>query len=390
LSKAITSSTYTNQFWLLCLSSVLFFASFNMLIPELPGYLTSLGGAEYKGLIISLFTLTAMLSRPFSGKLADKIGRVPVMMFGAAVCFVCSLFYPIASTVFGFLLLRLVHGFSTGFTPTGAAAYLSDIIPITKRGEAMGIVGTAGTLGMAGGPAIGGALANNFGLDAMFYCSSGFALISIIIVMNIKETLAVKQNFSMAVFQIKRADIFEPRVLAPCLVMALTAYAYGAMFTIIPDFGAFVGIKNKGLLFTFLTVASLVIRLLAGKASDRYGRVTVLKLSTLLMMVSMVVVGFAEDATVLIIGVSLYGLAQGSTSPTLLAWATDLSDEQHRGRGIGSLYIFMEFGIGMGALLSGFIYGNQSSHFFITFITCGALSLLAFVYLMTKHSPSTH
>jgi MFS family permease len=361
-----------------------------MLIPELPGYLTSLGGAEYKGLIISLFTLTAMLSRPFSGKLADKIGRVPVMMFGAAVCFICSLFYPFASTVFGFLLLRLVHGFSTGFTPTGAAAYLSDIIPVAKRGEAMGIVGTAGTLGMAGGPAIGGALANNFGLDVMFYCSSGLALISIFIVMSIKETLAAKQNFSIAVFRINRKDIFEPRVLAPCLVMALTAYAYGAVFTVIPDFGAFVGIKNKGLLFTFLTVASLLVRLLAGKASDRYGRVPVLKLSTLLMMASMVVVGFAQDATVLIIGVSLYGLAQGSTSPTLLAWATDLSDEQHRGRGVGSLYIFMEFGIGIGALLSGFIYGNQSSHFFTTFITCAALSLLAFVYLMTKHSHSTH
>jgi len=360
-----------------------------MLIPELPDHLTSLGGAEYKGLIISLFTVTAMLSRPFSGKLADKIGRVPVMMFGAFVCFICSLFYPVASTVFGFLLLRLVHGFSTGFTPTGAAAYLSDIIPVSKRGEAMGIVGTAGTLGMAGGPAIGGALANNFGLDAMFYCSSGFAFVAIMIVMSIKETLAVKQNFSLEALKVKKVDIFEPLVLAPCLVMALTAYAYGAMFTVIPDFGAFVGIKNKGLLFTYLTVASLLVRLFAGKASDRYGRVPVLKLSTLLMMISMVIVGFAKDATALIIGVSLYGLAQGSTSPTLLAWATDLSDEKHKGRGIGSLYIFMEFGIGLGALLSGFIYGNQSSHFFITFITCGVLSLLALVYLMTKHSSST-
>jgi len=361
-----------------------------MLIPELPDYLTSLGGADYKGLIISLFTLTAMLSRPFSGKLADKLGRIPVMMFGAGVCFICSLIYPVATTVFGFLTLRLIHGFSTGFTPTGAAAYLSDIIPVNKRGEAMGIVGTAGTLGMAGGPAIGGAIANNFGLDAMFYCSSGFALIAVIIVISIKETITAKQKFSASLFKIKTGDIFEPRVLAPCLIMVLTAYAYGAMFTVIPDFGSFVGIKNKGLLFTFLTVASLLVRLLAGKASDRFGRVPVLKLSTLLMMSSMIVVGFASDATLLIIGVSLYGLAQGTTSPTLLAWATDLSDEQHRGRGIASLYIFMEFGIGMGALLSGLIYGNQSSHFFITFITCAALSLLAFVYLMTKHSHSTH
>ena len=357
-----------------------------MLIPELPSYLTSLGGAEYKGLIISLFTVTAMLSRPFSGKLADKLGRIPVIIFGAAVCFICSLFYPIITTVSGFLLLRLVHGFSTGFTPTGAAAYLSDIIPIHKRGEAMGIVGTAGTLGMAGGPAIGGAVANAFGLDAMFYCSSAFALISIIIVLSIKETLKVKQGFSMSVFKIKRADIFEPRVLGPCVVMALTAYSYGALFTVIPDFGEYVGIRNKGLLFTFLTVASLLVRLLAGKASDRYGRVPILRISVFLMIASMILVGLAKDATTLIIGITLYGLAQGSTSPTLLAWATDLSDENHKGRGIASFYIFMEFGIGVGALLSGFIYGNQSSHFFLTFITCAGLNSIAFMYLLARHS----
>src|SRR5687767_15982473 len=96
---------YGLQFWLLCLSSFLFFASFNMIIPELPSYLTSLGGAEYKGLIISLFTLTALVSRPFSGKLADKIGRVPVMVCGPIVCVICSAVYPLVSSVGGFLLL---------------------------------------------------------------------------------------------------------------------------------------------------------------------------------------------------------------------------------------------------------------------------------------------
>src|SRR6185369_4005720 len=120
---------YSSQFWLLCVSALLFFASFNMIIPELPEFLTKLGGADYKGLIISLFTLTAMISRPFSGKLADTIGRVPVMIIGAAVCFVCSLFYPIIATLSGFFILRLVHGFSTGFSPTGSTAFLADIIP---------------------------------------------------------------------------------------------------------------------------------------------------------------------------------------------------------------------------------------------------------------------
>jgi len=84
------------------------------------------------------------------------------------------------------------------------------------------------------------------------------------------------------------------------------------------------------------------------------------------------------------IGVSVYGLAQGSTSPTLLAWATDLSDDRFKGRGIASLYIFMELGIGLGAFLSGLLYANDPSRFFITFLISGLLSLVAFMYLLMK------
>ncbi len=355
-----------------------------MIIPELPEYLTQLGGAEHKGLIISLFTITAMISRPFSGKLADKVGRVPVIIFGAVVCLICSLFYPIITSLTGFFLLRLVHGFSTGFTPTGTTAYLSDIIPAHRRGEAMGLLGTAGAVGMAAGPALGGLLANQFGLDVMFYGSSLLALVSIAILLRTKETLKTKEKFSFSYLKVKKEDIFEPLVLAPCLVMVLSAFAYGTMFTVIPDFGQFLGIKNKGLLFTYITVASLIVRLLAGKASDRYGRVPVLRVSTLLIGTSMVVIGTATSSGQLILGVTLYGFAQGSTSPTLLAWATDLSDNRFKGRGIASLYIFMELGIGLGAFLSGLFYANDPSRFFNTFLVSALLAAFAFMYLVIK------
>jgi len=355
-----------------------------MIIPELPEFLTKLGGADYKGLIISLFTLTAMLSRPFSGKLADRLGRKPVIIFGGVVCLICSLFYPWLSSLFGFFLLRFFHGFSTGFSPTGVSAYVSDVIPADRRGEAMGFIGTAGAIGMASGPAIGGAVANQFGLDWMFYLSSFFAFVSIAITLGLKETLKERHEVSFALFKLKKEDLFEPLVIAPCLVMLLAAYAYGAVYTLLPDFGQHLGIHNKGVLFTFLTVASLLVRLIAGKASDIFGRVPVLKVTIFLIVVSMAIIGLADKSWMLIVGVSIYGLAQGATSPTLLAWATDLSSDEHRGRGIASLYISMEMGIGLGALLSGWVYGNSPSNFFYCFTICSTLSLFAFVYLLSK------
>ena len=377
-------SIYTRQFWLLCTSSMLFFGSFSMIIPELPSFLTRLGGAEHKGLIIALFTITALISRPFSGKLSDTVGRVPVMIFGALVCFLCSLMYPILTTVSGFLLLRLVHGFSTGFTPTGQTAYLSDIIPAEKRGEAVGLLGTAGTLGMALGPAVGGSVANSYGLSFMFYSSSLCGLISIFILMRMKETLKEKRKFSVSAIRISRKDLFEPKVLIPSFIMALIAYAYGTLFTVIADFGSFLGIENKGLLFSYLTGALLIIRLLAGRASDKYGRVPVLKISIFFLTVSLIIIGVAKAPLVLISGCVLYGLAHGATSPTLLAWATDLSDEEHKGRGIGSLYISMEFGIGIGAFTSGLLYANTNANLFLVFISAAALSFIGFLYLVVN------
>lgn len=360
-----------------------------MIIPKLPAYLTALGGAEHKGLIISLFTITALLSRPFSGKIADKVGRIPAMVIGTSVCVVLSLLYPIITSVAGFLLLRLVHGFSTGFTPTGLTAYLSDIIPANKRGEAMGLLGTAGTVGMAGGLAFGPFVANNFGLNAMFYTSSGFAILSIAVLFGVKETLTNAEGFSHRVFKIHKRDLFEPRVLVACVVMLLTTYSYGAVFTVIPDFCTHVGVKNEGLPFMFLTISSLSVRLIAGRASDTYGRRNVLLVSTALASIAMVFLGFGNSPSDLMIAMTLYGLAHGITSPTLFAWATDLSDERYKGRGISSLYIFMEMGIGVGAFSSGLVFGNDPSKFLLTFILCSVLAAVSFLYLLifgNKHA----
>jgi len=376
---------YTPQFWLLCASSLLFFASFNMLLPELSGYLERLGGGEYKGLIIALFTLTAMISRPFSGKLADRIGRVPVIMVGSIVCLVCSLIYPAVTTVAAFMLLRFVHGFSTGFTPTGTAAYMSDVIPAARRGEAMGMLGMFGSLGMAAGPAVGGMLANRAGLEFVFYCASACGLISILFLLGIRETLHARERFRLSMLKVNKEDLFEPRVLAPCIVMVCLGFSYGTVFTLIPDFGEEVAIRNKGLLFTYMTVAALAIRLIGGRASDRFGRKPVLRVCSLFVAVAMITIATAHTPLQLIIGMSLYGLAHGTTSPTLIAWATDLSDPLRKGRGVASVYIFMEMGIGLGALTSGFIYGDDPGNFLYAFSLCASLAAIAFSYLILYH-----
>ncbi|RAU82208.1 MFS transporter [Pontibacter arcticus] len=375
---------YGIQFGLLCLSYFLFFASFNMIIPELPDYLSSLGGADYKGLIIALFTLTAGLSRPFSGQLADKLGRIPVMVVGGAVCVLAGFIYPITGSVAAFLLLRLLHGFSTGFTPTGTSAYVADIIPLDRRGEAVGMLGLAGSLGMAAGPAVGGAIANHFSLNAMFYTSSLFAFLSVAVVARMRETVTEPQRFRMGLLKLSGKDIFEPRVLAPSIVMFFTVISFGGILTVVPDFSEYLGIKNKGLFFTSYTLASLAIRFMAGRVSDKYGRVNVLRVSAVVLIISMVWMGLCTSATDLLIAAALFGIASGMSSPTVFAWTIDLSHEAHRGRAMATMYIAMEAGIGLGALSSGWLYNNKPENFILVFWVGAACALVSLLYLLFK------
>lgn len=382
MQKSILPSFFTIDFFLLCLSSFLFFSSFNMIIPELPNYLSSLGGEDYKGLIISLFTLSAGLSRPFSGKLADKIGRIPVMIVGAVVCFVVSLLYPVLSFVGGFLLLRFVHGFSAGFTPTGTSAYVADIVPFFQRGEAMGIQSLFGSLGMAAGPALGGWLATFWPLNYIFYTSAAIAIFSILILVRLKETLEQPEQMSFSLLKLKKNEIIEKRVLIPSTILFLSVFSFGVVLTIIPDLSNHLGIENKGLFFAIFTLSSLGIRLIAGKASDRYGRVPVLRAASIMMILAMLAIAFAENKWMLFGAGVLFGSAVGMNSPTTAAWVIDLSLDAFRGRALATMYIFLEAGIGIGAIVSGFLYANKAENFSLVFLVSAAMAASALVFLL--------
>ncbi|MGO1786371.1 MAG: MFS transporter [Sphingobacterium sp.] len=381
-TKKVSEQLYTLPFGLLCLSSLLFSASFNMMIPELPNYLTSLGGGAHKGLIIALFTLTAGISRPFSGKLTDRWGRVPVMAIGSIVCVICGFLYPLLTTISGFFLLRLVHGFSTGFKPTATSAYIADIIPSNRWGEALGMHGLCFSIGGAIGPAIGSYIALVSDLTTMFYSSSVFAFLSIIIVLNMKETLKERQPFSTKMLKVSRREIIEVRVIPAAVVTLLSYTAYGAILTLIPDWSEHLGIRNKGLFFTAYTLASIAIRLVSGKVADRYGRISVMTAGLAVITLSMLFLGFGDSVSSLVIGACIYGVGTGIFSPAVNAWTIDLSLPQYRGKAIATMYIALEAGIGGGALFAGYIYHDHIFRIPYIFFGIALIILVAFLYIL--------
>ncbi|MDM1042007.1 MULTISPECIES: MFS transporter [Empedobacter] len=388
--KLNSDPVYNLHFILMCLSSLLFSASFNMMIPELPAYLSSMGGAEYKGFIIALFTLTAGISRPFSGKLTDKVGRVPIMAVGSIVCFVCGILYPVLTTVSGFLFLRLVHGFSTGFKPTATAAYIADIIPRERWGEALGLHGICFSIGMAIGPALGSTITLYSSINVMFFTSSFFALLSILILFNMKETLRNKQKFSFGLLKISKQDVFAKEALPAALITFLSYVAYGSILTLIPDWTEHLGFQNKGVFFIVFTISSMMVRFFAGKISDQKGRVLVIKLGLVLLIVALVLLASIDAKIGLILGGLMYGISTGILSPALNAWTIDFSKPDERGKAMATMYIAMEAGIGLGALCAGWYFQDYLDRIPMVIYVSAFICLLGTIYMLKfKNKPQT-
>ena len=346
-------------------------ASFGMIMPELPGYLDLMGAGHLLGYIIGLFTLGALMSRFFSGKIADRAGRKIVMVFGTSVTAIAGFLYVMLGAVSDystgmlgvwlFLALRFFHGLSTGFRPIGSSALLTDIVPHDRRGEALGFLGVAGNAGMAGGPAIGSYLAVEWGYDSMFLASSFLGILSLLFTLKLPETLPNSRKVIWSDLNVFKGKNFDIAAWPAALSLLPVALSFGVFLTITPNFVDDLGYKYKGVFNTIIVVASILMRLFAGKASDKYGRKPLLAIGGLFLFVGMGILSIATTQLEAAVGGIVYGLSIGINMPTVFAWTTDLSPKEKIALGIGTTLVALEIGIGLGAFVSGSMFASDPS-----------------------------
>jgi MFS family permease len=373
---------YGKNFWILCYSMFLFMTSFNLIIPELNGFITRLDGQDYKGLIIILFTVTAAISRPFSGKLSDTIGRKKVMIIGVLISILACALYPFSSLLSIFLCLRLLHGFCAGFFPTGATALLTDILPKDHRGKGMGVWGMFISLGIGIGQGTGSLISDTYGTDNLFFIASITALISGILLHNVKETLSNAESFKLEHLKITIDDVFEPSVQPAGIVMFLSATCSGIIFVVTPDISTYLNTGNKGWFFIFYVLTTIFIRLFFGSLSDKIGRVKTLTIGMFFLCISMIMLSFSKDIVMYSVSSIVFGIATGISSPTLFAWTADLSHPERIGIGTGTMFISLELGIMAGAASTLLTFDNSMKSIGNVFVVGVLFSAAAFLYLI--------
>lgn len=140
---------YSLPFYLACLSSFLQSSSSSLLLTPLPLYVEQLGGGPAEvGLSGAVFALSAISFRPLMGRLADTRGRKAALLIGTTMFVLGPLGYAMSTSIPVFLVARALQGIGIAAYSSAFGAFIADITPPSRWGEALGLAGTAGALSM--------------------------------------------------------------------------------------------------------------------------------------------------------------------------------------------------------------------------------------------------
>ena len=334
----------------------LFFA-FYVLTPLLPLYLSEHFGAtkDVIGLVLSGYTVTALLFRPFSGYVVDSFSRKKVLMlcFGTFSIFFAG--YLAASTLLLFMVVRTLHGGPFGALTVANSTVAIDVLPSSRRTEGIGYYGLSNNLAMAIAPTIGiflYKLTNSF--EALFW----LALIVACLGWLVDSTV----NLRVPVPVIRRNKLSWDRFfLVKGWLLGLNMVAFGFSFGVLSNYLAIYGKEvlgitgGTGTYFMLCSVGLILSRLQGGKAL-RQGRLTHNAAEGMVISFVGYTIFIAAPGWLGYYGSALLiGLCNGHMWPAFQNMTISVASNDQRGTANSTILISWDIGMGLGILVGGIV-----------------------------------
>jgi len=355
---------WTSSFISACIGNFLLFFAFYLLVPILPLYLIE----EFHtsklmvGVILSSYTLAALLIRPVSGFILDMFYRKPIYL-GAYLLFVISFVgYPLANLVSTFLLIRVLHGFTFGFVTTAGNSFIIDIMPASRRGEGLGYFGISNTLSMAVGPMASLYMHDYYSFDIIFYTAIASGFLGLLFALQIKSTNTVDRTVKQPM-AFDRFFLFKGFKAGLCLL--LMGIPYGMLVTYIAIYGKELGIHSGvGVFFTLMAIGLIASRVFAGKLVDKGKLVQVVNSGTLVCLLTMLALAGLNQLDSeynLLIVLSFYtislllGVGYGLLFPAYNTLFVNLAPNNRRATASSTYMTSWDIGIGIGLISGGWL-----------------------------------
>ncbi len=352
-----------------------FWAGLAGLLPTLPLFIETLGGSGQQiGIVMASFAIGLLAARPYLARLADQRGRKVVLLVGMGAIAIAPFGYllvqflprwtvplslagqPITldTSILAMVAVRAFHGLSIAAFVVAYSALVLDLAPPAQRGELIGYMTLVNPIGLALGPALGGFLYEATGFTTAFLAMGLLGIVGLGLVMYLHEP-----------YQPRRAEgdgakefwgqLWSGRVRTPAAILLLVGLAFGTLSTFVPLYVREAGLAlNVGLIYSASALASFMSRLVAGRASDRYGRGRFITASLLVYSLAMGMFWLARSAPMFLLAGLVQGFAGGTLIPMIAALMGDRSTPSDRGRTFGLAMV----GFDVGIALAGPIFGT--------------------------------
>lgn len=361
---------------------------FSIVMPVIPFLGLSLGlNAFQVGLIISIFSVCQLFASPITGKLSDRFGRKPILIFSQLSTLAGFLLLGMAINVWILIAARLVDGL-LGSNMTVSQAYLSDITTPKNRTRVYGYSSAVFGLALIFGPVIGGTL-SVISYSTPMFLAAGVCLLSIILVIIFLPESLTEKNGKLKlrfedVIPIKEARQFFKSPLIRSLLLIFFIYTFG-FFIFMSTFSLFaweqlaisaqqVGIYLTWIGFTRVIFQSFLIDPLLKKISEN-----ALLLSGIISLIfSMLFLAFTSNYIIVFIPLFFLSYGTGVGRPILTSKLTMAVKKEETGSLLGVNNSLTSIGQIFCPILGGFIIQYLPSP--ILPLTSGTIFALIFLF----------
>lgn len=338
-------------------TNFLLYFAFYLLTPLLPLYLSETFGAtkDTIGIVLSGYTVAALIVRPFCGYVVDSFSRKKVLMLCLSGFAVFFAEYIAAGTILMFAICRTLHGGPFGAVTVANSTCAIDVLPSSRRNEGIGLYGLSNNFAMAIAPSIGIYLHNM--VDSymiLFWIAFVVAISAVLIAWTIrlpeKDIIRNKEKLSLDRFFLTRAWLLAINI-------AMFGFCWGVLSNYLAIYSKEVLsiTGGTGTYFALLSMGLFSSRLQGRKALSQ-GKLT--QNAAEGMLISLV--GFTLFVAIphpvaYYLSAILIGLGNGHLYPAFLNMFVHVARHDQRGTANSSILTGWDLGFGIGCLLGGIV-----------------------------------
>jgi MFS family permease len=352
---------FTPLFFLMCSFSFTVFVSVFILLPTMPFRILDLGGSKAAaGLFLGFLTYASAFSAPVTGALADRLGKRRMLLACSLAIAGFSMAYAFSIRYHWMLGLAFLHGVFWSGLLSASAAYMTDIIPESRRAEGIGYWGLSTIAAVAVAPTLGFWL---YGRGWWILCLT-VAVLNLVMAGIAALLREAHSHAARGGERFFHAGMLEWRVLVVSLTLFLYSFGYGGITSFSALYAEANGVTPKSLYLIALAVVILVSRPLCLPLAERFGHRSVFLPSLGFIVAGLALLAVGGTRPWLIASAVVFGTGFGTAYPVYAAYVMRHVHPSRRGAAFGGILAAFDTGIGSGSIAVGWLvehYGFRAA-----------------------------